>query len=321
MEKVRDVVVIGGGAAGLSAALTLARARRVVSVVDAGEPRNAPAAAAHGLLGLDGVSPLELLARGRREVETYGGEIIAARVTGAFPEPGGFLVVTGDGTRLRAKAVVVATGVTDDLPAVPGLRERWRRDVVHCPYCHGWEIRDRRIGLLATGPMSALQALLFHQWSDRVVFFPQGLTFGPRDLAKLSAVGIPVVEGHVQSLEVTGGALSGVHLDSGRRVELDVLAVPSKTTARTDGLDGLGLAMREHPLGTSIEAEPSGRTPVARLWVAGNAVDPAMQVSEAAAHGARVGMTINTTLVFDDAERATAGMPAAAAAQGVTGDR
>jgi len=179
-ERSAEVVIVGGGAAGLSAALILARARRSVVVLDAGEPRNARAGAAHGLLGLEGINPLELLARGRAEATQYGAHIIHAAVTAARPRNGGFTVDLDDGTSVRADQLLLATGVQDELPAISGLAQRWGRDVVHCPYCHGWEIRGKRIGLLATGPMSAMQAMLFGQWTEEMCFSPTVWTSPPR---------------------------------------------------------------------------------------------------------------------------------------------
>lgn len=305
-NKKRDVVIAGGGAAGLSAALTLARARRRVTVVDAGEPRNATASAAHGLLGLEGVNPLELLRRGRGEVKSYGGEVISARVVDVKTEPDGFRITLDNDETIRGRALVIASGVIDELPEIPGLRERWGRDVVHCPYCHGWEIRGRRIGVLATGVSSALQALLFHQWSDRVQFFPQGLEFSATDLGKLAATGIPVVSGEVAGVEVEADRLSGVRMRDSAIVGLDALAVPARTVARLDGLAGLGIETAENPMGTSIVTDVAGRTSVPGVWVAGNAANAAMQISEAAAGGARVAMIINTDLVFRDADAAAA---------------
>ena len=160
-----DVVVIGGGAAGLNGALMLARSRRSVLVVDAGAPRNAPASGVHGLLGREGTPPGELLATGRAEVRGYGGRVETGEVTGGAADGGGFAVTLADGRRVRARRLLVTTGLTDELPDVPGLRERWGREVLHCPYCHGWEVRDQAIGVLASGPMSVHQALLFRQLS------------------------------------------------------------------------------------------------------------------------------------------------------------
>lgn len=305
-EIMRDVVVVGGGAAGLSAALTLARARRRVTVVDAGAPRNAPADGVHGLLALDGLSPVELLARGRAEVTGYGGEIIAAEVSDVSCTSLGFAVVMRDGGVLHARRLLIATGLVDELPEIPGLRERWGRDVLHCPYCHGWEVRDRRIGVLATGPMSVHQALLFRQWSDDVCYFSRDRELGEEDLAKLNALGIPVVAGGVSRLEIDEDRLTGVRLDDGRVIEVEALAVASRMVARADVFAGIGIEPTAHPAGSYIAADPTGRTSVPGVWVAGNSADLSAQVSAAAADGARAAAHINADLVAEDTDRAVA---------------
>ena len=167
-----EVVVVGGGAAGLSGALMLARSRRSVVVIDAGAPRNAPAAGVHGLLGREGTPPTELLERGRDEVRSYGGHVVAGQVSTVASDDDGYAVALAGGRTIRARRLLVTTGLVDKLPEIPGLPDRWGRDVVHCPYCHGWEVRDQAIGVLATGPLSVHQALLFRQLSDDVTYFP-----------------------------------------------------------------------------------------------------------------------------------------------------
>ena len=158
MDNARyDVVVVGGGAAGLSAALVLGRARRRVVVVDGGAPRNAPAAHMQGFLSRDGMSPAELLAVGREEAAAYGVEFISGHVISVEP---GFVVSLDDGETLTARRLLIATGATDELPSIPGLQERWGRDFLHCPYCHGWEVRDQPLGVLGTGPSSVEHAQL-----------------------------------------------------------------------------------------------------------------------------------------------------------------
>jgi len=299
-----EIVVLGGGAAGLSAALTLARARRRVIVIDNGEPRNAPARGAHGLLGQEGIPPLELLRRGRDEVTSYGGQILPGSVTDVSTDGPGFRVLTGAGDDISARAVLVATGTRDQVPDIPGLRERWGRDVIHCPYCHGWEVRGQRIGVLATGPMSALQALMFSQWSDDVQFFTQGLDYSVADLAKLAATGIRVDNRGIRNLDVHDDRLAGVLLDDGLVVALEALVVPTTTEARVDGLAGLGLEVTTSPAGTALVVDAAGHTSVPGVWAAGNVAHPASQISEAAANGARVAMTMNTELTFSDAEDA-----------------
>src|ERR671928_787341 len=169
METARyDVVVVGGAAAGLSAALVLGRARRRVAVIDADAPRNAPAAHMHGFLSRDGMPPADLLAAGRAELAQYGVELVADRVVGIEP---GFVVRLAGGRVLRARRILLTTGVRDELPGIPGVRDRWGRDLLHCPYCHGWEVRDQPLGVLGTQPAAVQHAQLVRQWSDDVVFF------------------------------------------------------------------------------------------------------------------------------------------------------
>ena len=177
-----DVVIIGGGAAGLSAALVLSRARRRVLVVDSGAPRNAPAAHMHGFLSRDGMPPGDLLAAGREEVRGYGGTITTGVVSDVVrSQPGRFHVLLADGERVSTRRLLVATGLRDELPDIPGLRDRWARDVLHCPYCHGWEVRDQPLGVLWNGPETVRYAQIVRQWTDDVVLFAPAdtLTHGP----------------------------------------------------------------------------------------------------------------------------------------------
>ncbi|MEU8261638.1 NAD(P)/FAD-dependent oxidoreductase [Micromonospora sp. NPDC048999] len=305
-EIMRDVIVVGGGAAGLSAALTLARSRRRVTVVDAGTPRNAPAEGVHGLLALDGLSPLELLKRGRDEVTRYGGEIISAEVSDVSGTSLGFAVMMRDGGVLHGRRLLIATGLVDELPDIPGLRERWGRDVLHCPYCHGWEVRDRGIGVLATGPMSLHQALLFRQLSNDVRFFSNDHDLGDQDRAKLDALGIPTIPGGVSRLEIVDDRLAGVRLADDRIVEVEALAVASRLVARAEVFARIGIQPTAHPAGSFIAADPTGRTAVPGVWVAGNSTDLSAQVGAAAADGARAAAHINADLVAEDVDRAVA---------------
>ncbi|MFG1938465.1 NAD(P)/FAD-dependent oxidoreductase [Micromonospora tulbaghiae] len=307
MTENYEVLVIGGGAAGLSGALMLARARRSVLVVDGGEPRNAPADGVHALLGHDGVPPAELLARGRDEVGRYGGHLTEGRVEKVARDDAGFEVALADGRRIRAGHVLVATGLVDELPEMPGLRERWGRDVVHCPYCHGWEVRERPIGVLGTGPMSVHQTLLFRQWSDDVVYLRH--TAPPltdEQAEQLAARGVPVVEGEVAAVETDGDRLTGVRLRDGRTVDREVLTVAPRMVARTGFLAGLGLHPQPHPsgMGEYLPAGEAGRTDVPGVWVAGNVTDLSAQVGAAAAAGARTAAMINADLVQEETRRA-----------------
>ncbi len=216
-----DVVVVGGGAAGLTAAIYLARSLRRVVVVDAGEPRNVPAAHVHGFLSRDGTPPADLLAAGRVEVLGYGGEVIKDRVLGI--EHGGehgFLVRLIGGAELTARGVLVATGLRDELPEIVGLRERWGTDVLHCPYCHGYEVRDTPIGVLGgdNRPFTLHQASLVRQWSADVVFFPNQITLVEEEREQLTARGIRIVYGEVTRLAAQDDQLLSVELADGQAV-------------------------------------------------------------------------------------------------------
>jgi thioredoxin reductase len=303
-----DVVVIGGGAAGLNGALMLARSRRRVLVVDAGRPRNAPAHAVHGLLGHDGVPPAELLARGRAEVIGYGGELTTGEVTAAAMDPEGFSVTLAGGRSARARRLLVATGLTDQLPDVGGLRERWGRDVIHCPYCHGWEVRGQAIGVLATGPMSVHQALLFRQLSEDVTYFSHLQPPDEEQAGQLAARSIPVIGGRVESVVVESGRLTGVRLAGGTVIARQAIAVSARMVARAGFLAGLGLEPAEHPsgMGEHVTVDATGRTTVPGVWAAGNVADIFAQVGAAAAAGALAGAHINADLVAEETRAAVA---------------
>ncbi len=310
-----DAVVIGGGAAGLNGALMLARSRRSVVVIDSGTPRNAPAEGVHGLLGLDGTPPAELLRRGREEVRRYGGRVVTGKVTAAAPaapSAGGdprFTVTLADGGTLEARRLLVATGLRDVLPEVPGLAGHWGRGVVHCPYCHGWEVRDEPIGILATGPASVHHALLFRQLTDDLVYFTRGTALDADTRERLAARGVEVVGTPVAEVVTgEGGGIAGVRLDDGRVVERRVLAVATTLRARSEGLDGLGLALEELPGGTGrrFASGVAGSTGVPGVWVAGNATDPTAQVGASAAAGALAGARMNADLATADTDAALA---------------
>jgi thioredoxin reductase len=290
-----------------------------VLVIDAGAPRNAPSPAAHGMIALDGVAPGELLERGRENVRGYGGEVVSGRVERVVREPESdlFELSLADGRTVRARRLLVATGLVDELPAIPGLRERWGRDVVHCPYCHGWEVRDQAIGVLATGPMSVHQALLFSQLSDDVVFFTHTAPELPReDAEQLAARGIRVVHGEVTAVEVADDRIAGLRLADGGVVEREAVAVATRMIARADFLAPLGLHPIAHPSGVGeyIPCDATGRSAVPGIWVAGNVTDLSAQVGASAAAGAMAGAQINADLVAEDTRRA---VEAARAAEGM----
>lgn len=306
-----DVAVIGGGAAGLSAATMLGRSRRSVVVIDAGSPRNAPAAGVHGFLSRDGISPLELARIGRTEVEGYGGVVVPGTAVGASRRGDGigdgFEVELDDGRSITARRLLVATGLTDELPAIPGLAERWGRDVLHCPYCHGWEVRDQPVGVLATGANSLHHALLFRQLTPDVVLFQHTApALTEEESAELAARGIRVVTGAVDSLEVTDDRITGVRLADGTVVPRSAVVVSPRLVANSTVLAGLGLRPVPHPqgIGEMIPADPTGQTSVPGVWVAGNVTHPMAQVVVSAAAGMTAGAAINADLVAEDTRQA-----------------
>ncbi|GAA1767125.1 NAD(P)/FAD-dependent oxidoreductase [Kocuria aegyptia] len=317
MNESYDVVVVGGGPAGLAGALCLARARRTVLVVDAGSPRNDPAEHLHNYLGRDGDAPGALLADGRAEVTGYGADVVAGTVVSArsIGEDGGdvrFLLALEDGRSVRARRVLITTGLTDELPDVPGVAQRWGRDVIHCPYCHGWEWRDEPLAVLATGPLGVQQAQLFRQWSDDITFV-QHTAPAPQDeeRAELAALGVACVTGEVSRVEVAGDRITGLRLVSGELVPCRAVVVVPRFTVRSGLIDSLGLSTAEeeekgHAVGTYVPSAPTGGTDVPGIYVAGNVTDLHAQVLAAAAAGLKTGTAVNTDLLAEDRERARA---------------
>ena len=307
-----DVAVVGGGAAGLSAALVLARARRAVVVIDAGAPRNAPAAHMQGFLSRDGMPPSELLAAGREEVSGYGGHLVSGTVTDVTPsDPGGFEISLADGQALSARRVLVTTGLRDELPDLPGVRERWGRDLLHCPYCHGHEVRDQRLGVLGGNPDAVPHALLIRQWTTDVVFFAHTGELTADEREQLVARAIGVVDGPVARLVVEDDRLHAVELEDGRVVDRDAVFIRPAFTPNSELLAGLGCATHDNGW---VVADPTGRTTVPGVWVAGNAVNPRAQVITAAGEGSAAAIAINADLVDEDVQAAVrdfrAGLPA-----------
>lgn len=297
-----DVAVIGGGAAGLSGSLVLARAGRRVLVVDAGAPRNAPAAHMHGYLSRDGMPPSELLAAGRDEVTGYGAEIVAGTVTELAPDGRrGFRVLLADGRSASARRLLVTTGLRDELPDIPGLRDRWARDVLHCPYCHGYEVRGRPLGVLGWAPGAVRYAQVVRQWTHDLVYLTPPDTLTGLERTQLLARAVDVVEGSIERLVVDDDRLSGVQLADGRLVPRDALFVPPRFVANSDLLLRLGC---DADLDGWVTADSTGRTSVPGVWVAGNVVDPRAQVITAAGAGSAAAIALNADLVDEEVQDA-----------------
>jgi thioredoxin reductase len=289
-----DVLIIGGGAAGLNAALVLARARRRVAVVDDGRPRNAPASQMHGFLSRDGMPPAELLSLGRDEVSRCGGDVIPGTVTTLTR---GFRATLDDETTILARRVLITTGLRDQIPDIPGLAERWGRDVLHCPYCHGYEVRDQALGVLGGDQDAVIHALLIRQWSNDVILFTDNQSPTPEQHEALHARGVAVESRPIRRVSVEADALRGVELEDGQVVSRSALFVRPTFAANDALLRGVGCERDER--GWTLH-ESDGATSVAGLYVAGNAADPRAQVITAAGQGSATAIAINNDLVADD---------------------
>jgi len=306
-----DVMVIGGGPAGLAGAVALGRSLRTVLVVDAGQPRNAPAAHAHNYLGREGVPPGELLADGRAEARGYGVQVHEGTVTSVERADDGFTVTLADGTTTLARRLLVTTGLRDVLPDVPGLAQRWGRDVLHCPFCHGWEVRGQQLVVLGTGPMAAHQAGLFRQLSEDVTLLLHGDVDEPATevLAGLTARGVRVVRGRAAAVEVVDDAVTGLRLEDGELVPAQAVVVATGLDAISSLPRGLGLEPTElvvagTVLGRHLAVDATGATAVAGVWAAGNVANPMAQVVVAAGAGLMAGAAINGDLVAEDTRHA-----------------
>ncbi|MGV0155177.1 NAD(P)/FAD-dependent oxidoreductase [Rhodococcus sp. GB-02] len=301
-----DVVIVGGGAAGLSAALVLARARRRVMIIDAGSPRNGVSEHLHGYLARDGDSPAQLLAAGRKEVLEYGGEMTTGTAIGIErTDDGGFLVQTDVSASLEVRTVLVAMGLRDELPNIAGLQDRWGVDVLHCPYCHGYEVRDTPIGVLGgdNRPFTIHQASLVRQWSDDVVFFPNRIELTGAERERLTVRGIRIVEGDVAGVSVADGRLDGVELASGQVVPRSVVFVGPRFVPRDALLTDLGCESDENGW---VVTDPAGSTSAPGVWAAGNVSDSPAQMITAAAAGSKAAIAVNHYLLEQDIVRAVA---------------
>ena len=309
IERHVDVAVVGGSAAGLAATLQLARQRRSVIVIDSGEPRNAPATHMHSYLGHEGRPPADFLAIAREEVRSYGAEVLTGRATDVTREDGGFRVALTGGHVVHARRVVAATGLTDELPDVRGLAEHWGSAVFHCPFCHGYEVRDQRIVALVTSPMGLHPLpLLRRLTADLTVLVHEGVTADEPQLQALRDAGVRVVVERADGV-VTGdaGVLRGIRLEGGTVLEADAALVGTRMHARVAPFAGVGLTASEHPSGvaTHVVADPmTGATEVPGCYVAGTLAEPMLQVLPTAAAGSRVGSMIAFDLAQEDLESA-----------------
>lgn len=303
-----DVAVIGGSAAGLAAALQLGRQRRSVIVIDSREPRNAPAAHLHSFLGRDGASPAEFVAAGRADVRSYGCEILSGRAVQVTRVGERFSVELAEGHTVVARRVVAATGLVDELPDVEGLAAHWGGAVIHCPFCHGYEVRDQRVVQLVTHPLGLHTAPLLRQLTARLtVLVQEGVELDPAEVEALRAAEVDVRSATVRLIASdAGGRLIGVQLGDGSRIDADAVVVGPRFRPRAEPFLALGLRPEPHPtgLGEVITVDAMGATSIDGVYAAGNITDPSQQLLQAAAHGSRVGGIVAFSLADEDVRAA-----------------
>lgn len=293
-----EMIIVGASHAGLSAALTLGRSRRRVLVLDGGPPRNAPAAHAHNFFTQDGTPPLELLRIGREQLAPYDVLVRAVEARAARATTAGFALRLADETEVTARALILATGIADLLPDIPGFRELWGRGVYHCPYCHGWEIRDQRVAVYGNGPMGFHLAVLLHHWAPQ----PTLCTNGPADLdaaqlATLRGLGVRLVETSVAELAAgPAGGVRALGFSDGSQLPVDAVFARVAQQQRTDLAAQLGCAFTED--GLYVQVNPFGLTSVPDVYAAGDLTGPFQQVVAAAAAGAMAAAMLNNELIF-----------------------
>jgi thioredoxin reductase len=293
-----DAIVVGGSYAGLSAAMQLARARRSVLVIDAGQPRNRFAEAGHGFFGQDGRAPAAILATGREQVLAYPTvQFIEGEAIQASGSDDGFTVTLADGSMHAAARLVLATGVVDELPDVPGLRERWGVSVLHCPYCHGYEVAGAQLGMLASFP-SIHTAMLLPDWGPTTLFVNDAFDPDQEQLTALASRGITVETAPVVGILGEAPGISGVELADGRIIPIDALFTNPRTRLASPLAEQLGCALTEGPLGPSIVVDDFKATSVPGVYAAGDASSPWSNATGASAAGVMAGAAAHQSLVF-----------------------
>ncbi|VWB38635.1 NAD(P)/FAD-dependent oxidoreductase [Burkholderia lata] len=300
MHDHHEVIVIGGSFAGLSAAMQLARARRRVLVIDAGRPRNRFAEHAHGFFGQDGKPPAQIVDEAAAQLAAYPTvQRIAGDVRTAERDADGrFHVTLADGGRASADRLILATGIRDELPALPGLAERWGVSVLHCPYCHGYEVSGQRLGVLATHPLSVHQAILIPDWGP-TTWFTQGVVeANEEEAALLDARGVRIERSPV--VEILGDAprIDALRLADGQVVPVDALFVGARTAMASDLAQQLGCAFDDGPLGPVVRVDALKQTSIAGVFAAGDASTPMSNATFASASGVMAGVAAHRSLIF-----------------------
>jgi thioredoxin reductase len=290
-----DAIVIGGSYAGLSAAMQLARARRRVLVIDAGLRRNRFAQKSHGFLGQDGRDAGDIASDGKAQLLAYNNvSWVAGSASDAGALDKGFVVTIGAGDKFYGKRLVLATGVIDELPSIEGIAERWGKSVFHCPYCHGYELNNGRIGVLASGPLSNHHAMMLPDWG-RVTLFTNG-AFVPDEGQLLALRKRGVVIEAVLIKRLVGNA--SVELVDGRLIELDGMFTLTKTRVASPIAEQLGCEFDEGPVGFFIRTEATKATTVPGVFACGDGARMMGNVATAVADGSLAGASAHMSMIF-----------------------
>ncbi|MBB5206602.1 NAD(P)/FAD-dependent oxidoreductase [Chiayiivirga flava] len=290
-----DVIVIGGSYSGMAATLQLLRARRTVLVIDAGERRNRFARHAHGVLGHDGEPPDELAANARRQLEAYATLTwVEGRVDAVAGQVDDFIVTTTAGLSFRGRRVLLASGVTDRLPAVEGLAERWGRTVFHCPYCHGYELGQGRIGIVGASPMSIHQAELLTDWGDVTLLVNGAMDLDHEARSGLERRGVAIEDTPIDRIE---GSADVVMAD-GRRLRFAGLFTATHTSPSGALAETMGCALEETPFGVQICVDAEARTSVAGVFACGDVARAPHSISLAIGGGALAGAQVHRSLLW-----------------------
>lgn len=293
-----DTIIVGGSFAGLSAALYLARARRSVLVLDTGAPRNRFAAASHGFFAQDGSDPRAMLETMRGQVAAYPTvQFRDLKALDAAHDEVGFQVTLENGETVAAAKLLLAFGVSDILPGLPGLAERWGKTVIHCPYCHGYEFSDARLGVLNLSPMSAHQATLILEWGP-TTFFLNGGTMEPDSATALAQRGVILEPEPVHCLVGEGTSLSAIRLRNGVEQPIDALFIGPRNRFNSDIAERLGCAVEDGPFGSVVTVDEMKATSVAGVYAAGDITRMGHTVTFACADGVMAALAIHRSLVF-----------------------
>lgn len=295
-----EVVIVGGSSAGLSAALVLGRARRRVLVFDDGKPCNRFSHASHGFLTRDGVNPAELLAIGREQLARYETVTLRnARVTAIAQGEGGFSIESDSGELVQARTVLLATGIKDVLPELPGIEVLWGASVIHCPYCDGWEVRDQPVAVYVTNATAFHRATMLRQWTDKLTLCTGGeASLNDEQRAALARLGVLIIDQPVARLEANGDRLERIVFADGSTLDCVALFVSPKMEHRTPFAERLGCALTEQGY---VQTDHLGRTSVPGVYAAGDLTSPLRSVANAVAQGSAAGAGINADMITADA--------------------